>query len=77
MVSQWTPSNHERIGAVMSKSEFVLMLASWAGYFWLGFQFGKGWSALQRKLELEELEHRFKIVNSEAIDVPKQRRPAA
>ena len=29
-----------------------------------------GLSELRRKLEVEDLEHRFKIVNSEAVEIP-------
>lgn len=44
-------------------------LASCAGCFWLGFQIGRGTSELRRKREVEDLERRFKIVNSEAFEV--------
>jgi len=53
----------------MSNSIFVLMLASWVGYFWLGFQIGKGQSEYRRKREVEDLERRFRIVNSEAVEI--------
>ena len=50
----------------------VLTFASWAGCFWLGFQIGMALSELRRKLEVEDLERRFKIVNGEAVEIPEQ-----
>jgi len=44
----------------------IFTLVSWIACFWLGFQFGKGRSEQQRRLEVEDLERRFKIVDAEA-----------
>jgi hypothetical protein len=49
---------------------FLLLIASWVGYFWLGLQIGKGQSEYRRKREVEDLERRFRVVNSEAVEVP-------
>ena len=54
----------------MSYSIFILLIASWVGYFWLGLQIGKGQSEYRRKQEVEDLERRFRVVNSEAVEVP-------
>ncbi len=43
----------------MSNSIFVLILASWFGNFWLGFQLGKSLSEYRGKREVEDLERRF------------------
>jgi hypothetical protein len=53
----------------MSYSMFILLIASWVGYFWLGLQIGKGQSEYRRKHELEDLERRFRVVDSEAGEV--------
>jgi len=50
----------------MSTLIFVLTLLSWACCLWLGFQIGKGRSDVRRKLEVADLERRFKIVNGTA-----------
>ncbi len=54
----------------MSNSIFVLILATWVGNFWLGFQIGKGQSEYWRKRELEDLERRFRIVNTYVVEAP-------
>jgi hypothetical protein len=61
----------------MSRSIFALMLASWVGYFWLGYQLGKGCSDIGRKRDNEDLERRYKIVTSEVVEAPGQRQDAA
>ena len=67
---QSTPPDCERINVAMSNSIFVLVLATWVGNFWLGFQIGKGQSEYWRKRELEDLERRFRIVNSYVVEAP-------
>jgi hypothetical protein len=54
----------------MSYSMLILLIASWVGYFWLGLQIGKGQSEYRRKQEVEDLERRFQVVSSEAVEVP-------
>jgi hypothetical protein len=48
-------------------SDVVLILASWAGCFWLGFQIGNGLSEHRRKVDVNELERRFKIVDCKVV----------
>lgn len=59
-----------RISVIMDHLIVVLTLASWIGCFWLGLQIGKGQCEQRYKREVEELEHRFKIVSSEVAEVP-------
>lgn len=47
----------------------VLTLASWAACFWLGFQTGRGQSEQTRKLELADLERRFRILDGNAVEI--------
>ena len=49
---------------------FIFLVASWVGYFWLGLQIGKGQSEYRHKQEVEDLEHRFRVVSGEAVEVP-------
>ena len=57
------------MSVAVSNSILILTLASWVGCFWLGFQTGRGRSDQRRKREVEDLERRFRIVNSDAVDV--------
>jgi hypothetical protein len=61
----------------MSLSVFLLMLASWVGYFWLGYQLGKGCSDIGRKQDNEDLERRYKILTVEPVEVSERSRDAA
>ena len=45
----------------------MFLLASWLGCFWLGLQVGSGRSDQRRKREVAELEHRFKVLDGEAV----------
>ncbi|MGB7035399.1 MAG: hypothetical protein WBD71_07720 [Xanthobacteraceae bacterium] len=57
-------------------SVVVLMLASWTGCFWLGFQFGRGRSEFGYKHEVADLKRRFKIVDCEPFEAPAGKRDA-
>jgi hypothetical protein len=56
--------------ATVSNFVLGLTLASWFGCFWLGFQTGKGRSDQTHKLAVEDLERRFKIVDSKVVESP-------
>jgi hypothetical protein len=55
----------------VSDSIVVVIFASWVGCFWLGFQIGKGRSEQRRKAEVDDLERRFRIVDCEAVNMPR------
>jgi hypothetical protein len=55
------------MSAPMSIIVVMLLLASWLGCFWLGVQIGTGRSDQRRKREIAELEHRFKVLDGEAV----------
>jgi hypothetical protein len=54
----------------VTSSIVVLTFASWVGCFWLGFQIGKGRSEQRRKIDVDDLERRFRIVTGEAAEAP-------
>lgn len=54
----------------MSHAIVILIFASWVGCFWLGFQIGKGRSEHRRKIDVDDLERRFRIVTGEAVETP-------
>lgn len=52
----------------MTNCILVLTLASWAACFWVGYQIGMDLSEQKRRLEVAELERRFKIMDREAVE---------
>lgn len=48
----------------------ILMMASWAACFWLGFQIGASRSELRHKADVDELERRYKIVDCKIVKSP-------
>jgi len=55
---------------IVSHAIVLLTLASWVGCFWLGFEIGKGRSEQQRKIDVDDLERRFRIVTGEVVAAP-------
>ena len=61
----------------MNPSELIVLLTSWVGCFWLGYQLGKGCSDIGRKQDNDDLERRYKILTVEPVEISEPRRDAA